>query len=231
MINNNEKRTKAPASHMENRMDTIYIKDIHVGMKNLTLTCIVLEVSPPTMLKENREVRTVKVADQTACINLAVWDDLGHCINASDILRLNKAYATLYRNALTLYTAKAGSVEKIGEFTMVFNDQLNMSEIVIQAPLPPLNNPPNGGGGGGNNNNNASTTDINTTNTTVTTSTTTITNANSSYISRNAGSQSSHPVASGSSRYHDLPARNNPRNGQPSDSGAGVNPRSRGERR
>lgn len=229
MINNNEKRAKAPASHMENRVDTVYIKDIHVGMKNLTLTCIVLEVGPPVLLKENREVRTAKVADQTACINLAVWDDLGHCINASDILRLTKAYATTWRDSLTLYTSKAGTVEKIGEFCMVFNDQLNMSEMVIQAPPP--NNPPNGGGGNNNNRNANSSNDNNTTNSTVTTNTATISNANSGFMSRNAAAQPSHSAASSSSRYHDMPTRNNSRNGQPSDSGAAANPRSRGERR
>ncbi|XKL67312.1 hypothetical protein PGB90_002803 [Kerria lacca] len=204
MINNNEKRGKAQT--MENRMETVYIKDIHVGMKNLTLTCIVLEVGQPVALKENREVRTVKVADATACINLAVWDDTGHYINASDILRLTKVYATLWRNSLTLYTAKTGTVEKIGEFCMVFNDQLNMSDIV---QTPPSNNPPNGN---------------NTTNT------------NSSYVSRNntltANSHTVPPshITSGSSRY-DLSRNNSSRNGQQIDDSNAVNPRNRTERR
>lgn len=144
MVNNNGVRVKEKRN-MENRTDTVFIKDIQVGMKNFTLTCIVLEVGPPVQLKENREVRTLKIADSSACINLAVWDDTGHYINASDILRLTKVYAALWRNSLTLYMWKTGTIEKIGEFCMVFNDQLNMSDIVQTPPLPSATNPPPNG--------------------------------------------------------------------------------------
>lgn len=202
MINSQERKIDAKTS--DNRMEPVYIKDIHVGMKNLTLTCIVLEVGQPVALKENREVRTVKVADATACINLAVWDDTGHYINASDILRLTKVYATLWRNSLTLYTAKTGTIEKIGEFCMVFNDQLNMSEIVQP---PPPTNPPNG------NNSN---------------------NANTSYGSRNpaliANSHAVPPHTSASTSRYDM--TRNSRNGQQTDDPNNTaNPRSRPERR
>lgn len=211
MINYNENRAKSKTTTVvssittptiDNRMETVFIKDIHVGMKNLTLTCIVLEVGQPVALKENREVRTVKVADATACINLAVWDDTGHYVNASDILRLTKVYATLWRNSLTLYTAKTGTVEKIGEFCMVFNDQLNMSEIV-QAPPP--NNPPNGNP---------------------------TTNAGAGFARSPALAANSHigppHATSGTSRY-DL-TRNSSRNGQQTDDATST-PRSRPERR
>lgn len=201
MINSNEKKLDAKTT--ENRMEPVYIKDIHVGMKNLTLTCIVLEVGPAVALKENREVRTVKVADATACINLAVWDDTGHYINASDILRLTKVYATLWRNSLTLYTSKTGTVEKIGEFCMVFNDQLNMSEIVQP---PPPTNPPNG------NNTN---------------------NANTSYSRNPApvNSHVVPPHTSSSTSRYDM-TRNNSRNGQQTDDlNNTANTRNRTERR
>lgn len=208
MINSNEK--KIDTKTIENRMEPVYIKDLHVGMKNLTLTCIVLEVGQPVALKENREVRTVKVADATACINLAVWDDTGHYVNASDILRLTKVYATLWRNSLTLYTAKTGTIEKIGEFCMVFNDQLNMSEIVQP---PPPTNPPNG------NNTN---------------------NANTSYSRNPALTVNSHaapshtyagpPHTSTSTSRYDI-ARNSRNGQQTDDSNNTVNSRTRPERR
>lgn len=211
MINNNEIRARSKSTTVaantiistENRMETVFIKDVQVGMKNLTLTCIVLEVGQPVALKENREVRTVKVADATACINLVVWDETGHYINASDILRLTKAYATLWCNSLTLYTAKTGTVEKIGEFCMVFNDQLNMSEIV---PAPVAGNPPNGNP---------------------------VANPNIGFGARGPvlaiNSHTGPPrMAGGSSRY-DL-TRGNPRNGQQTDE-VTNNPRSRTERR
>lgn len=112
------------------KMDNNYvqIKDMRPGLKNINAVFIVLEVGHPTLTKENREVRTFKVADQSACINASVWDEAGHLLVPGDIVRLTKGYLGIFRNCLTLYTAKGGDLQKIGEFCMVFNEQLNMSE-------------------------------------------------------------------------------------------------------
>lgn len=104
------------------------IKDMRAGMKNLNVMFIVLEVGHPTVTKENREVRTFKVADATASINVSIWDEPGQLLSPGDIVRLSKAYVSVFRNCLTLYSAKTGEIQKIGEFCMVFNEQINMSE-------------------------------------------------------------------------------------------------------
>ncbi|XP_022202422.2 SOSS complex subunit B homolog [Nilaparvata lugens] len=109
-------------------MEPMYIKDIRPDSKNMNLTFIVLEVGNPTLLKDNREVRTLKVADATACINLSVWDEPGRLLMPGDIVRMTKGYAAVWRTCLTLYASKNGDLDKIGEFCMVFNEQLNMSE-------------------------------------------------------------------------------------------------------
>lgn len=111
-----------------NSLDTVHIKDLRPGLKNFSITFIVLDVGLPVPLKENREVRTLKVSDSTACINLSLWDEPGAAISSGDIIRLTKAYAGVWRNALTLYSGKNGDIQKIGEFCMVFNEQINMSE-------------------------------------------------------------------------------------------------------
>lgn len=50
--------------------ENIAIKDIRPGLKNINVVFIVLEVGPATLTKENREVRTFKVGDHTASINV-----------------------------------------------------------------------------------------------------------------------------------------------------------------
>lgn len=119
-------------------MDSNYIqiKDMRPGLKNINVVFIVLDISHPTVTKENREVRTFKVADQSACINASVWDEAGQLLTPGDIVKLTKGYVSLWRNCLTLYTSKCGDLQKIGEFCMVFNEQLNMSE--QNQLLPPL---------------------------------------------------------------------------------------------
>lgn len=106
----------------------VQIKDIRPGLKNLNVVFIVLEVGHPTITKENREVRSCKVADQTASINVSIWDEPGQHLVPGDIVKLTRGYAAVFRDSLTLYTGKTGDLQKVGEFCMVFNEQLNMSE-------------------------------------------------------------------------------------------------------
>ncbi|XP_012531166.1 SOSS complex subunit B homolog isoform X2 [Monomorium pharaonis] len=109
-------------------MDFVQIKDIRAGQKNINVVFIVLEVSHPTITKENREVRTFKVADPTACMNVSIWDEPGQLLMPGDIVRLTKGYASVWRQCLTLYSGKNGDIQKIGEFCMVINEQVNMSD-------------------------------------------------------------------------------------------------------
>lgn len=108
--------------------DCITIKDIRPGLKNINVQFIVLEVGNATVTKENREVRTFKVADQTACINVSIWGEPGNLLFPGDIVRLTKGYAVIWRQCLTLYSGKNGEIHKLGDFCMLFNEQLNMSE-------------------------------------------------------------------------------------------------------
>ncbi|XP_024874185.1 SOSS complex subunit B homolog [Temnothorax curvispinosus] len=110
-------------------MDYVQIKDIRAGQKNINVVFIVLDpVGHPTITKENREVRTFKVADSTACMNVSIWDEPGQLLMPGDIVRLTKGYASVWRQCLTLYSGKNGDIQKIGEFCMVINEQVNMSD-------------------------------------------------------------------------------------------------------
>ncbi|KAE9540645.1 hypothetical protein AGLY_003890 [Aphis glycines] len=120
------------------------IKDIQNNVNNITVMCIVLEVNPAVQLKDNHEVRTVKVADSSACINFSVWDEPGSFLYPGDIIRVHRAYAIYFRNCLTLYVGKNGEIEKIGDFIMTFNESVNMSEVNLNAPPP---QPPPGANG------------------------------------------------------------------------------------
>lgn len=118
--------------------DCIPIKDIRPNLKNINVVFIILEVGTATVTKENRVVRTFKVGDPTACINVSVWDEPGNLLVPGDIVRLTKGYAAIWRHCLTLYSGKNGDIHKVGEFCMNFNEHVNMSE-----PNPNLTTPVN----------------------------------------------------------------------------------------
>ncbi|XP_015912049.1 SOSS complex subunit B1-A isoform X2 [Parasteatoda tepidariorum] len=120
---------RSPLSLSSEIMDnTVCIRDIKPGMKSLNVVFIVLEIGRPNMTKEGHEVRTCKIADRSASINLSVWDEPGLYLQQGDICRLSKGYASLWKNCLTLYTGKGGDIQKIGEFCFTFSEVPNMSE-------------------------------------------------------------------------------------------------------
>lgn len=135
--------------------ECIFIKDVRPGLKNINVVFIILEVGPVTLTKENREVRSFKVGDPSACINVSIWDEPGKLLVPGDIVKMTKGYSSIWRNCLTLYSGKSGEIIKVGDFCMVFNEQLNMSEpnspLIAQAsaaPTPVMNNGnPNNGSG------------------------------------------------------------------------------------
>ncbi|KAJ6622012.1 SOSS complex subunit B like [Pseudolycoriella hygida] len=140
---------------MAQMCENIAIKDIRPGMKNINVVFIVLDVGPATLTKENREVRTFKVADHTAAINVSVWDEPGKLLVPGDIVRLTKGYAAIWRSCLTLYSGKNGDIHRIGDFCMSFNEQLNMSEPNLNFQMNPMSaSMPLNNGNQGNSSNN-----------------------------------------------------------------------------
>lgn len=70
------------------------------------------------------------VADDTAAIIFCLWDysvEKYGAINPGDILRLSNGMVNLWRNQLQLYQGKKGTLERVGEFLMAFNETKNMT--------------------------------------------------------------------------------------------------------
>ncbi|XP_055614230.1 SOSS complex subunit B homolog [Uranotaenia lowii] len=125
-------------------LELVAIKDIYPGLKNINVIFIVLDVGPVTLTKENREVRTFKVADQSAAINVSIWDEPGKLLTPGDIVRLTKGYAAVWRQCLTLYSGKNGEIHRLGDFCFTFNEMINMSD---PNPNLAINNQPIHGNG------------------------------------------------------------------------------------
>lgn len=57
---------------------------------------IILDISKVSITKDGHELRTVKVADRSASINLTVWDKPGSLLQPGDIIRLQKVSQSGY---------------------------------------------------------------------------------------------------------------------------------------
>jgi len=97
-------------------------------MNNLNLHVIILEIGRPNTVKDNQEVRTVKVADKSGMVNLSLWNEPGKVLQTGDIIKLSRAYTGMFKTMLTVYTTKFGDFFKVGDFCMQFSEQPNMSE-------------------------------------------------------------------------------------------------------
>ena len=104
------------------------IIDLAPCMQRICCKFIVLEVNNGITTKDGHVITTCRVADRTASINLSVWDEKGKAIKSGDILKLNKGYANVWKNVLTLYTGKAGQLTRVGEFSFLYSELPFLSE-------------------------------------------------------------------------------------------------------
>ncbi|XP_031570755.1 SOSS complex subunit B2-like [Actinia tenebrosa] len=104
------------------------IKDIRPSSKNINCIFICLEVGKPTQTKDGHTVRSCRVADKSGSINVSVWDEFGDLLQPGDIIRFTRGYANIWKGSLTLYTGRMGSLEKLGDFCLVFSEVPNMSD-------------------------------------------------------------------------------------------------------
>lgn len=68
------------------------VGELRPGMKNVTVIFIVLDKAPPTKTKDEHMLAHARVADQTGCIHLSLWDMLGEQLQPGDIIRLTGGY-------------------------------------------------------------------------------------------------------------------------------------------
>jgi len=61
-----------------------------------------------------------------------------------------QAYASLFKNSLTLYIGKGGELHKVGDFCLLFSELPNMSEESFPPNIPGMSGQSGGGVGGGN---------------------------------------------------------------------------------
>lgn len=104
-----------------------YIKDLLPAMPKVNVQFIILDVGLPRQTKSGGEVRTVRVADKTGSVNVAVWNEIGCYLRGGDICRLVNGFTSVHHNSLCLTCGRFSQLQKIGEFCMTFSETPFMS--------------------------------------------------------------------------------------------------------
>lgn len=106
----------------------VHIKDISPAAENNINTQFI--VLAKMQAKEGQSKTCLAlVADETAAVHFQFWEDECNAFEVGDIVSLRNGIFSNIKNNMVLRAGKRGKIEKIGEFTMVFVETPNMSEI------------------------------------------------------------------------------------------------------
>ncbi|KAI5018825.1 hypothetical protein ZWY2020_043713 [Hordeum vulgare] len=117
------------------RMD-VKLKDLVPAATNTVNTTFIVvdKAARPTHANAHGREETcpLLVADETAAVHFLLWGTECDAFEPGDIVRLTSGIFSYHRgNNLFLRAGKRGRVEKVGEFTMMFVETPNMSEIQV----------------------------------------------------------------------------------------------------
>lgn len=104
-----------------------YIKDLIPAMPRVNVQFIILDVGAPRQTKSGGEVRTIRVADKTGSVNVAIWNEIGSYLRSGDICRLINGFTSVHHNSLCLTCGRFSELQKVGEFCMTFSEVPFMS--------------------------------------------------------------------------------------------------------
>lgn len=96
------------------------ISDLTPYQKNIELKVMVIKKVEKFKTKTNNLITKALIADNSGSLFANFFDEIGESLVEGDILYINNAYMTLYRELPVLYQGKQCIVLKIGEFFFPF---------------------------------------------------------------------------------------------------------------
>lgn len=129
-----DRPTPPPVAHCDDpaalRIDGAWtrVNQLRPGLKHINTVVIMLEAKgAPVQGAQGSIVQTWLVADETGSVEMALYDQHVAAFAGGNILRLLNGYSSLHRGQLRLYVGAAGQLRRVGDFTMRYSEQPNMS--------------------------------------------------------------------------------------------------------
>ncbi|KAG9457523.1 hypothetical protein H6P81_002031 [Aristolochia fimbriata] len=105
------------------------LKDLVPAATNTINTLFILLDKGSTTKEGQGRTCLALVADETASVHFQLWGNECDAFQAGDIINLSNGIFSYHRGNLVLRAGKKGKAEKVGEFTKLFVETPNMSEI------------------------------------------------------------------------------------------------------
>jgi hypothetical protein len=99
-----------------------YIKNVHIRVQVLRRVTI-------NKTRDNHDVHEIKIADDTGCAILILYDKLGESAKMGDVLQINGGYVTMYKWKMRL-ACRVGNIRRIGFLALPFAWSPNYSKII-----------------------------------------------------------------------------------------------------
>ncbi|KAJ3693365.1 hypothetical protein LUZ60_008845 [Juncus effusus] len=110
---------------------SIQLKDLIPAASNKINTKFII-IEKAKIIRDGKEKTCLaRVADESASVNFQMWGTECDAFEPGDIIQMKNGIFSKHKNNLTLRAGKKGSVEKVGEFTMLFVESPNMNEIIF----------------------------------------------------------------------------------------------------
>ena len=107
----------------------VFLKDIIPAATNTVNTKFIILEKGNTSQEGKETTCMALVADETASVHFQMWGDECQAFELGDIVQLTNSIFSCHKNNLVLRACKRGGVEKVNEFTMMFVETPNLSEI------------------------------------------------------------------------------------------------------
>jgi len=91
------------------------IKELHDGMKRVSIQARVTEKSDPREVTskfkdQTYRVATTIIADETGTVKLTLWNDQIEMVNVNDTVKIENGYVTSFRGEIQLNVGKFGTL-------------------------------------------------------------------------------------------------------------------------
>jgi replication factor A1 len=92
------------------------IVDIRLGMSGISLTAKLVDKSTPRQVMTRygrRRVADATLEDETGRIGLSLWGDQIEAVKVGDVVSIEGAFVTRFRDRLVLNVPRSGKLEKV----------------------------------------------------------------------------------------------------------------------